>query len=65
MEALANATSFVSPVTNADLKIPAGEGILGHVFAQLNGWTIALTLFLLAVVYDQCTSRLMKDPSQN
>lgn len=56
MEVIANATSFASPLANADLKIQAGRasGILGRVLAQLNPWSVAVTLFLLLVTYDQC-----------
>ena len=56
MEVLANATSFTSPLANADLKIQAAHasGVLGRIGAQLNGWTVAFTILALLVTYDQC-----------
>jgi len=51
-----NITSFTSPLANVDLKLPTGQssGVLAKSLNGLNGWTIALTIFLLLVTYDQC-----------
>lgn len=55
MEALSNATTFTSPLANANLKIHAAHasGLLGRVLAHFNIWTGLLTLLLLLVTYDQ------------
>jgi sterol 22-desaturase len=62
MASLTNATSFVSPLANADLQIPTSHSaaFLGRIAEQLNGWTIALTIVLLAVSYDQCSYKWQK-----
>lgn len=49
--------SFPSPAANADFTsaLKAEDaGILSHVYHGLNGWSIALTLFVILVAYDQC-----------
>ena len=55
MASLTNATSFVSPLANADYKIPLSQsyGFLNRIAEQFNVWTVALTILLLAVSYDQ------------
>jgi hypothetical protein len=56
MDALVNA-SFASPLANANLKIPISGGDGGFLTAIYNGynaWTVALTLLLTLVAYDQC-----------
>lgn len=60
MDALSNATSFTSPSANADYVVPAASGLLANIHASLNGWTIALSLILLAVTYDQCSYKWQK-----
>lgn len=53
---MATNASFISPL--ADAKFPAHSdvlgGVLGGIVDSLNGWTVALTLFLGLVLYDQC-----------
>ena len=50
--------SFVSPTADASAahRIPQldATGLLNTLLNSYNGWTFALTLFLLAVAYDQC-----------
>lgn len=54
MESLTNATSFVSPLANADLKLQIQtSGLLSRIAEQTNVWTVALTIILLAISYDQ------------
>ncbi|OAP59067.1 hypothetical protein AYL99_06365 [Fonsecaea erecta] len=62
MDVLANATSFASPLANADLKVQAAyaSGIVGRVWAQLNVWTVLLTIILLLATYDQCSYQWKK-----
>lgn len=60
MGAVSNATSFTSPSANADYVLPAASGLLGKVLESMNGWTIALSLILLAVTYDQCSYKWQK-----
>ena len=62
MASLTNATSFVSPLANADYKVPLSlsDGFLNRIAEQCNGWTIVLTLILLAISYDQCSYKLQK-----
>jgi C-22 sterol desaturase len=61
MAAVSNATSFSSPSANADYIVPAAAGgLLAKVLESMNGWTIALSLFLLAVTYDQCSYKWQK-----
>ncbi|KAJ9666819.1 RNA polymerase C-22 sterol desaturase [Coniosporium apollinis] len=45
--------SFASPRADASYTTPHDGGIVGAVLDATNGWTIALTLLCLAVVYDQ------------
>jgi len=55
MDILVN-TSFASPLANANLKIPVSGGDGGFLTAFYNGfnaWTVALTLLLTLVAYDQ------------
>ena len=58
MATLTNATSFVSPAANANLRVAAsfGGSIIDRILSQINGWTIALTIVLLAISYDQGSS---------
>lgn len=48
--------SSVSPLANAQYPVPNDilSGYVGRVLDSLNGWTVALTLFLGLVLYDQC-----------
>ena len=53
---MASNPSFVSPL--ADAQYPVRTDILGSFIGgtvdNLNGWTVALTIFLGLVLYDQC-----------
>ncbi|OAL36798.1 hypothetical protein AYO20_03853 [Fonsecaea nubica] len=62
MDVLANATSFASPLADADLTLQAAHasGVLGRVWAQLNPWTVVLTIILLLATYDQCSYQWRK-----
>ena len=62
MDALRNSTtSFTSPSANADYIVPAAaSGLVAKVFESVNGWTIALSIILLAVTYDQCSYKWQK-----
>jgi hypothetical protein len=59
MESLTNqtATAFQSPLADAQLKLATttslASGIVSRYLQQLNGWTIALSLLLVAITYDQ------------
>jgi hypothetical protein len=56
MDTLVN-TSFASPLANANLKIAISGGDGGFLTAfynEFNAWTVALTLLLALVAYDQC-----------
>lgn len=59
MASLTNETApiFQSPLADAQLRLAAtsslASGIVSRYLEQLNGWTIALTLLLLAITYDQ------------
>jgi sterol 22-desaturase len=48
--------SFFSPLADAQYPIDpsALSGIIGSIVDGLNGWTVAITLFLGLVLYDQC-----------
>jgi hypothetical protein len=48
--------SFVSPPANAQYLIQNDilGGYVGRVLDSLNGWNVALALFLGLVLYDQC-----------
>jgi C-22 sterol desaturase len=54
-----NAT-FASPTADAKVAHQIAQldvnGVLSTVFQNLNGWTLALTVLLACVVYDQCAS---------
>lgn len=62
MASLTNATSFVSPLANADYIIPLSQnnGFLNRISEQFNAWTALLTLILLAISYDQCSYKWQK-----
>jgi C-22 sterol desaturase len=51
-------TTFASPAANANIPAPtAGSvtgGMLSQAFNGVSGWTVALTIFLMLVAYDQC-----------
>jgi C-22 sterol desaturase len=49
-----NATS--SPLANAQYPVDTSAlaGVVSRLTQGLSGWTVALTLFLGLVVYDQC-----------
>lgn len=59
MESLTNhtAAAFESPLANAQIKVAAtssiASGVVSRYLQQLNGWTIALSLLLIAITYDQ------------
>jgi hypothetical protein len=49
--------SFASPLAEATYARIVGNPQIGSVLttlSELNGWTIALTIFLILVAYDQC-----------
>lgn len=50
--------SFVSPTADAKVAQQLAQldfnGVLSRIVANTNGWTIALTVLLLCVAYDQC-----------
>lgn len=53
---MANGT-FASPVANAlyvTTLEPNTEGLLNQLYTRLNGWSVAITLLVLLVAYDQC-----------
>ena len=59
MDVHSNATSYTSPLAHAPLKLhqaalASGSGIVGRIWAQLNIWTVLLTLLLVLATYDQC-----------
>jgi hypothetical protein len=56
METLANASSFASPLADADLNFQAfqSNGFLARTWAQFNVWTVLLSLLVLCATYDQC-----------
>ncbi|KZF23391.1 sterol C-22 desaturase [Xylona heveae TC161] len=47
--------SFTSPAANADMgsSVTNSSGIVGTILEGMNGWTIAITLFAMLVIYDQ------------
>jgi C-22 sterol desaturase len=49
--------SFASPLADAKytqiIGQPQIDGLLGRL-GELSGWTIALTLLLILIAYDQC-----------
>lgn len=55
---------FTSPLADAQLKLAAttsfATGLLSRYIEQLNIWTGALTLLLLAITYDQCSYKWQK-----
>lgn len=55
--ATADNISFASPLADANYAQLAGasrvEGLLSTL-SELSGWTIALTLLVMMVAYDQC-----------
>ncbi|KAI1628808.1 cytochrome P450 [Exophiala viscosa] len=62
MDAVANTTSFTSPLANAQLHSHAAgaSGLVGRLLAQLNIWTVIVTLLLVLVAYDQCSYQYRK-----
>lgn len=50
--------SFVFPL--ADVQYLVHTDILGSFVDSLNGWIVALTLFLGIVLYDQCMLSISK-----
>lgn len=54
--------SYASPSADAQYPIQnlALSGILSRLGQNINGWTIAFTLFMGLVVYDQCMLRLLQ-----
>ncbi|RMZ89311.1 hypothetical protein DV736_g3446, partial [Chaetothyriales sp. CBS 134916] len=56
MAAVANATAVVLPAANAyTVGTVPSSGLLSTLFGQLNGWTVSLTVVLLAITYDQAS----------
>jgi hypothetical protein len=58
--------SFVSPLANANLKIPISSGdggFLAAIYDGSNAWTVALTLLLTLVAYDQCALHASISPN--
>lgn len=50
-----NNTAFVSPAANAQYGVAHTSGFVERILGQLNLWSVALTLLLVAITYDQCT----------
>jgi hypothetical protein len=51
--------SFASPLAHINLTVPLASpdaGLLAAVFNGVSAWTVALTVFLALVAYDQCAS---------
>ena len=50
-----SANSYASPLANAAFEkiSSAPEGLVSRVWNETSGWSIALTIFLLLVTYDQ------------
>lgn len=57
MDTASNIT-YASPVADAAFArvTMASEGLVNRLLSNLNGWTLALTIFLGLVAYDQSTS---------
>ncbi|RMZ84019.1 hypothetical protein DV737_g1367, partial [Chaetothyriales sp. CBS 132003] len=61
MTAAANASAVVSPAATAyTVGTVPSSGLLSTLFGQLNGWTVALTVVLLAIAYDQASYKYHK-----
>jgi hypothetical protein len=57
--------SYASPLANSQFAAISGGTFVDSILSQvgsLNGWQIALTLFVMAVAYDQCKSRTFCAP---
>ncbi|KAI9707026.1 MAG: RNA polymerase C-22 sterol desaturase [Bogoriella megaspora] len=58
-------SSYASPLADAQLPVPEldrFDGIASKVLGGLNGWTVALSIFLMLVVYDQWSYIRQKGP---
>ncbi|KAJ9654043.1 RNA polymerase C-22 sterol desaturase [Neophaeococcomyces mojaviensis] len=55
-----NNTAFVSPAANAQYGFAQTSGFVERILEQLNFWSVALTLLLVAITYDQCSYKLQK-----
>jgi sterol 22-desaturase len=53
---MASNTSFASPLANAQYPVDGSAigGLISTLTQGLSGWTMALSLFLGFVLYDQC-----------
>lgn len=51
-----NNTAFASPIANAPYILSQSSPVVDRIVASLNFWSVSLTLLLLAITYDQCTS---------
>lgn len=63
MAAVHNASSFTSPLADASYRSVSEGGVLSDVLSTVQGlsaWTIALTILLLLVGYDQVNYILQK-----
>ena len=52
-------SSFASPAANADYVTKfreADSGLLARLYSGLDGWTVAITILLMLVAYDQSMS---------
>ena len=52
--------SFASPLADAQMPIQKFAGLdrfASKALAGVNGWSVALSMFLFLVVYDQCMYR--------
>lgn len=55
---MATNASYASPTADAQFPLQplAVAGVLSRLTQNISGWTIALSLFLGLVLYDQCTT---------
>lgn len=59
MAATAQNVSFASPLADAKFAQIAGDSRLNNLaalFSGVSGWQVAITILLVLVAYDQCTS---------
>jgi hypothetical protein len=59
--------SFVSPSADATIspQLFAPAGLVASILDGLTVWKLILTLFVAAVIYDQCKSKFLRNPSKN
>ena len=53
--------TFASPAANANYSppLPIDNGVLSGVYAGVNNWSVALTILLVFVAYDQCKFKIV------